>query len=856
MKEQIQIQNDALLKLTSSPDLFKNSLNLSLLSISESAVDALGIDRVTIWQFDQTRNEFNCLQCYEQANKVYTSGETMRINKYPKFFAALQNERDISISDVNKDVRTSELKEDYWALHHITSSLIIPLRISGIVEGMTCFELVTEKRAWSISDIAFANQITDLIVQVILTSKIRTKDQTLSTLHTTSLDTVARFSLNKVLTSIVEKATQLLNASCGMLFLHENNYRESRCVVSYNTPKNYTGITLKSGEGAVGETTRTNQTLIIDDYRTWPNRVLAFEEDKPFIAVISAPMTVKDQTLGVIQVMHREADRRFTESDKQIITILANQAAIAVEYNRTIDTTQRLNTSLDLLNRITTTAVSALSTTDLVETSLEQILLALGQPVGALKISDATAVRGLSLDASKALSDGLHTVDDKFTTTIHVSDWREERGAFSALSAMMQRFGIRASMIVPVVILGKNIGFLCVSSTMPHQWTQEEINLATMVGKHLNLATERIQFSRSTTIQSSLIGKLKIASGMLNHLYSFDEALKTIGQSVMSLAETPHAAIYLRNSDGSIRCPWFNKLSSTHVQRVESYEERELAHLLVASSHPLVISDINASGVDPQIQDVFSAEGFRAICVYPIIYDEQVIGSIASFYTEPHTWSQNTQDILMGFTNQAALTLQNAYLYKQLEQGYVDMALALANAMDRRETMLSNYSKHLADWAERTARVLGCSEQEITDIRWAAMLHDIGKTEIPDEVLQKPGPLTNEEWVVVQQHPLKGEELIQPLTRFSNVAPIIRSFRERYDGKGYPHKLSKDQIPLGARILAVADAYGSIIDQRPYKPSRPHEEAVIELQNAAGQQFDPVVVNAFLQANKYNGRQM
>jgi HD-GYP domain-containing protein (c-di-GMP phosphodiesterase class II) len=210
----------------------------------------------------------------------------------------------------------------------------------------------------------------------------------------------------------------------------------------------------------------------------------------------------------------------------------------------------------------------------------------------------------------------------------------------------------------------------------------------------------------------------------------------------------------------------------------------------------------------------------------------------------------------MGFTNQAALTLQNAYLYKQLEQGYVDMALALANAMDRRETMLSNYSKHLADWAERTARVLGCSEQEITDIRWAAMLHDIGKTEIPDEVLQKPGPLTNEEWVVVQQHPLKGEELIQPLTRFSNVAPIIRSFRERYDGKGYPHKLSKDQIPLGARILAVADAYGSIIDQRPYKPSRPHEEAVIELQNAAGQQFDPVVVNAFLQANKYNGRQM
>jgi hypothetical protein len=137
--------------------------------------------------------------------------------------------------------------------------------------------------------------------------------------------------------------------------------------------------------------------------------------------------------------------RRFTESDKQSLRF-SQSAAIAVEYNRTIDTTQRLNTSLDLLNRITTTAVSALSTTDLVETSLEQILLALGQPGGALKISDATAVRGLSLDASIALSDGLHIVDDKFTTTIHVSDWREERGGFLGIErhdAEVWQFALR-----------------------------------------------------------------------------------------------------------------------------------------------------------------------------------------------------------------------------------------------------------------------------------------------------------------------------------------------------------------------------------------------------------------------------
>jgi HD-GYP domain-containing protein (c-di-GMP phosphodiesterase class II)/putative methionine-R-sulfoxide reductase with GAF domain len=856
MKEQAQIQNDVLLQLSSTPDLFKNSINVALLTISENAVDALGIDRVSIWRFDHTRNEYRCQQCYKHSDKKHSSGETLRIHKYPKFFSALNIERAISVSDVNKDLRTSELKDDYWTVHHITSCLIIPVRISGIVEGITCFESVGEKRTWTTDDVAFASHLTDLVIQIMLNSDVKIKTHQLTTLKTTLSDTVARYSINKLLTNIVEQATQLLGGSYGMVYLHEDDHREARCVVSYNTPKNYTGLVLRSGEGAVGETTRTNQTLIIDDYRTWPNRVLTFEEDKPFTSIISAPLTLKDETVGVIQVMHKDENRRFTEDDKQVMSILATQAAVAVEYSLMTGKTQRQHNFLEVFNRITTTAISALTTTDLVEISLEQILSALAQPIGALKIFDVIAVRGLSLDASKALSEGLHTIDDKFTTAIHVDDWREERGVFSALSVIMHRFGIRASLVVPVVLLGKNIGFLCISSTTPHRWSQEEIDLTSMIGKHLSLATERIQFSRSITTQATLISQLKVASGLLNRLYSFDDALRIIGQSVIELTGSPHAAIYLRNPEGTVNCRWFNKLSSTHINRIESVARRELAHLLVASSHPILISDITAPGVDAQFQDLFASEGFRAVSLYPIVYEEQVTGSIGSFYPEPHNWSQNMQDIMMGFTNQAALTLQNAFLYKQLEAGYTDMALALANAMDRRETLMSNYGKQLADWAERTARVMGCTEQEVSDVRWAALLHDIGKSEVPDEVLQKPGPLTHEEWEIIQKHPLKGEEMIQPLSRFTNVGSIIGSFRERYDGKGYPNKLHKDQIPLGARILAVADAYGSIIDKRPYKPSRPHEEAVVELQKSSGEQFDPIVVNAFLQANKYMERQM
>lgn len=148
---------------------------------------------------------------------------------------------------------------------------------------------------------------------------------------------------------------------------------------------------------------------------------------------------------------------------------------------------------------------------------------------------------------------------------------------------------------------------------------------------------------------------------------------------------------------------------------------------------------------------------------------------------------------------------------------------------------------------QRTAQLLGCSLEEQNSIRWAALLHDIGKAEVPDEVLNKAGPLNNDEWNVIRHYPVKSEKLLQPLARYQEVGTILRNVRERFDGKGYPDKRGGEEIPLGARILAVADAYGSMLDNRPYREAKDHDQAVQEIMKNSGVQFDPAVVNAFLQ---------
>ncbi len=128
----------------------------------------------------------------------------------------------------------------------------------------------------------------------------------------------------------------------------------------------------------------------------------------------------------------------------------------------------------------------------------------------------------------------------------------------------------------------------------------------------------------------------------------------------------------------------------------------------------------------------------------------------------------------------------------------------------------------------------------------AGQLHDVGKVAIPETILQKPAALTAEEWDVMRTHPAVGADVVSRIPALRPLAPVIRAHHERWDGQGYPDQLTGEAIPLGARILAVADAYQTMIVDRPYQPARPPAGALAELRRCAGSQFDPQVVDVLL----------
>jgi HD-GYP domain-containing protein (c-di-GMP phosphodiesterase class II) len=176
--------------------------------------------------------------------------------------------------------------------------------------------------------------------------------------------------------------------------------------------------------------------------------------------------------------------------------------------------------------------------------------------------------------------------------------------------------------------------------------------------------------------------------------------------------------------------------------------------------------------------------------------------------------------------------------YRRLEQAIFQSLLGLANALEAKDPYTRGHSERVAALARRLALAVGVPAGAADTIAQAGLLHDIGKIAIPELVLRKPGPLSAEEWAVMRQHPVISAQIVAPLEFFADGAVILRHHHERYDGSGYPDGLRGELIPLGARIVAVADIYDALTSDRPYRLRLSHADAARRLEAEAGRTLD------------------
>jgi putative nucleotidyltransferase with HDIG domain len=223
-------------------------------------------------------------------------------------------------------------------------------------------------------------------------------------------------------------------------------------------------------------------------------------------------------------------------------------------------------------------------------------------------------------------------------------------------------------------------------------------------------------------------------------------------------------------------------------------------------------------------------------------------------HRSPLVLDEEQQAFLEALAAQAAIAIDNAALFDDLQRSNIELMLAYdatlegwARALDLRSRATERHTERVTEMTLRVARAMGLMEKDLVHVRRGALLHDIGKIGISDSILLKPGPLTEEEWALMRRHPVYAFEMLRPITYLGPALDIPYAHHEHWDGTGYPRGLKGEQIPLAARIFAVADVWDALVaEDRPYRQPLSKDEVREKIRSLAGTQLDPKAVEVFL----------
>ena len=412
----------------------------------------------------------------------------------------------------------------------------------------------------------------------------------------------------------------------------------------------------------------------------------------------------------------------------------------------------------------------------------------------------------------------------------------------------------RAELTIPLKIGDQTIGAIDVQSPEPDAFNANDERLMSIFTERAALALEHARlFVQTEQRLQNLISLHKIDLAIAS---SFDLKI-TLG----ILLDQVTKRLDLHAADILV----FNPVTQTFQYSTgQGFRTQALQHtniwigdgyagMAVRERQTIIISNLkeNLGGFKKSANLPY--EDFTSYIGIPLIAKGQIKGVMEIFHREPLELDQEGKDFLEVLASQAAIAIDNAELFEKLEDSNAELMLAYdetiegwSQAMDLRDKETEGHTRRVAEFSTRLARAMGMNENEMVHIRWGAMLHDIGKIGVPDDILRKPGPLTDEEWEIMRKHPKLAYDMLAPIIYLRPAIDIPYCHHEKWDGTGYPRGLKGDQIPSSARVFAVVDVWDALMSDRPYRKAWPREKTLDYILEQSGKHFDPNVVKVFL----------
>jgi PAS domain S-box-containing protein len=622
---------------------------------------------------------------------------------------------------------------------------------------------------------------------------------------------------------------------------------------------------IPSSEGILGYVFQTGELYYSKDVQK-DEKYISF--DPKTRSELTVPLKLHKNTIGVINAESEESNA-FSVEDERLLTTFADTLSTAIDKLKLFESTQQQAQEISLLYETAIATSSVLDSEKLFSTIYEKVkkILPLDTFVIVKNIKPNNEYAVVSaIENDKKLIEWEGAPFQIESTSLFgwviqnqkpllIQDLASEKSFSTPIQGEKPS---RSWLGVPLIVHEKTIGAISVQAFNPNIFDNNDLHLMESLGSQIAITMENTRLLEQTQKQLERLSALHDIDLVINSSLDLRVTLNILLDQVVEKLNVDAAAVLLLNQQTQLLN--FAAGRGFRTRTIESYRLRlgeGISGQATMERHLVQALNLFESDESMAYLPLLQEEGFLSFYSVPLIAKGQVKGVLDIFNRRLLTPDQDWIYFLETLAGQAAIAIDNTTLLENLQRSNIELSLAYdttlegwTRALDLRDQETEGHTQRVVEMTVRMAQLLGIADKDLIHIRRGALLHDIGKMGIPDSILLKPGPLTEEEWVIMRKHPVFAFNLLNPISHLRQALDIPYCHHEWWNGSGYPRHLKGLEIPLSARIFSVVDVWDALTSDRPYRKAWNAKKTLDYIENQKDIQFDPQIVELFLKLIK------